>query len=237
MDDIYLELMKDICTAAGFTPKGRAFFRVVGDGVLQVVKCQYERRLHADFVYIGLHSMYSALHPRYFTATGCTARYSIVNCVEQNNRPQVCAPNQQMQLQMLQDQVVSWLNGLNTQKKLLSAISKLDNRWNDSTKIGPYLACGECNHAKKVIKAIIGDHAFSQIRKTAKCEETVDELLARVYNEQESCYGIIEIIDRGNDAIRTYLQTNYTKNIQRAKFCVPKQEAVSADANCSKNGL
>ena len=217
--------LQALCGSFGFARKGKSFFRVWGDGVLQIIKYGRERAFQADLICVGLFSMYGPLPSKMFTAPGSIAKYSVMNCYGQNALPPFFAPPVQTQMDMLRDRVMPWLNSIDTQKELLDAMTKLDRRWNDSAKIGPYLACGQQNHAKKVIKEIIGPSAFAQIRNAPKREETVDELLARVDREPTPYCGMIEIIDRGEDAVCAYLQANYAKNAEHAKFCMSEQNA------------
>ena len=222
MDEVLFQRLQELCKSAGFTKKGKAFFRVWGDGVLQVIKCQYERVFRADMLYVGLHSMYAPLQPRDFTATGCIVRYPIALCYYLNEFPMLFAPSMEAQLDMLKNGVISWLSTIDTQKKLVTAISKLDGQWNDSAKIGPFLACGEHNHAKKVIKEIVGSYSYAMVRSVRPKDATAEDMIARVRQEKEPYYGIIEIIDRGEDAIAAYLQANFEENMRCAKFCVRK---------------
>lgn len=220
MDEFSFQKMRTLCRSAGFAQKGKAFFRVWGDGVLQVVKCQYERVFRADMLYVGLHSMYGPLQPRHFTAGGCIARYPVSNCYLLNGLPS--ASTIEAQLDMLKNGVMPWLDTIDTQKKLVTTISKLDGRWNDSAKIGPFLACGEHNHAKKVIKEIIGAYSYAMVRSVRPKDSSVEDMVTRVRQEKEPYYGIIEIIDRGEEAIAAYLQSNFEENLHYAKFCVEK---------------
>ena len=219
MNPTDLEKLKEICTAAGFKKKENAFFRIVGDGVFQIIKCQNARRLHADVIYVGLYSMYGKMDLRCFSGTDRTSMYSVINCYEKNTYPLIYVPEIHVQLQMLQEEVIPWLNGMVTQKQLSRAINSVDSLWHSSEKIWVYLACGEYNHAKKVIKEIIGDYCYTMIRKAPKREETVEDLLARVNREEKPYYGIIEIIDRGEEAIQAYLKANLEMNMQNAKLC------------------
>ena len=161
MDDFSFRQFQTICTAHGFVQNGKAFFRVVGDGVMQVIRCKCQLRLHGDLISVGLFSMYGSLLPQWFTASGSIQRYSIMNCFYQNNRPVVFTEPLSIQLKMLSEHVLPWLDTVNTQKKLSPAIAKLDPRWNDFLKIGPYLVCGEYNHAKKVVREILPGNDFT----------------------------------------------------------------------------
>ena len=85
MASFFRDELKKLCIASGFTRKGQAFFRLIGDGVLQVIKCKYERNLRGDIISVGLFSMYGYMQPQWFTASGSIPRYSITNCFYQNN--------------------------------------------------------------------------------------------------------------------------------------------------------
>lgn len=224
MDELLYDKMKEICESAGFVRKGKVFFRVWGDGVLQVVKCQYERAFQSYLICVGLQSMYAQLQPKHFTAGGCMANYSVTQCHYLNRVPMVFAPYMEVQLDMLKNGVLPWLNTIDTQKKLVTAITKLDNRWNDARKIGPFLACGESNHAKKVIKEIIGAHSFAMVRSVAPRDVSVADMVSKVRAENPPFYGIIELIDMGEAAVSAYLQANFEENMGHAKLIVKKQK-------------
>ncbi len=219
MDMQLFEELKSLCIASGFARKGQAFFRIVGDGVLQVIKCKYERSLRGDILSVGLFSMYGDLQPQWFTASGCIPRYSITNCFYQNNRPLVLAVPLLTQLDMLKSQVLPWLDSIDTQKKLIRAISRLDPRWNDGLKVGPYLACGEGNHAKKVLREILSQHDFARINRS-RYEAEPNGLLLKQEQEDDNLLALLELIDRDDpNEIHAYLMGNYTRNMAYAKFC------------------
>lgn len=220
MDILSRDELRKICIASGFTQKGQAFFRLIGDGVLQVIKCKYERKLRGDIIYIGLFSMYSNMQPQWFTASGCIPRYNIVNCCYQNNMPLVFAVPMQTQIDMLHKQVIPWLDTVDTQKKLLRAISMLDPRWNDSLKVGPYLACGEYNHAKKVLREILPQNDYMRINGYQYIEDSSGLSYLRRDQEGDDFWTLLEMISRGaTDEINSYLKDNYTRNMVFAKFC------------------
>ena len=224
MDELLFQQMQEICESAGFVRKGKVFFRVLGDGVLQVVKCQYERAFQSYLIYVGLQSMYAQLQPKHFTAGGCMANYSVIQCYYLNRVPVVFASPMEGQLEMMKNGVLPWLSTIDTQKKLVTAISKLDNRWNDTKKIGPFLACGEYNHAKKVIKEIIGAYSFAMVRSVAPRDVSVADMVEKARTEDTPFYGIIELIDMGETAVSAYLQANFEANMSYAKSIVKKQK-------------
>lgn len=70
------ELFRDICIAHGFKQKKHSFFRVYGDGVLQVLKYEFKTRpFWSERIWLGLFSMYGELQKQWFTNAGCIPRY------------------------------------------------------------------------------------------------------------------------------------------------------------------
>ena len=74
-------LLKDALQGTGFVRRGVAFFRVWGDGVLQVLKFERHRGDSVHDLSIGVFSMYGKLSPEWFTSGGCIPRGSVVNFV------------------------------------------------------------------------------------------------------------------------------------------------------------
>ena len=74
---IYLDRLKSICKENSFACRGTAFFRVIGDGVLQVIKCQKERYATNYSTSLGLFSLYGQIEREWVTSFGCIPRYSI----------------------------------------------------------------------------------------------------------------------------------------------------------------
>lgn len=220
MDMLFFDKLKKICGAFGFNQRGEAFFRLIGDGVLQVIKCKHQRNLGGEIISIGLFSMYGYLQPQWFTASACITRYNITSCYYQNNMPLVFAVPIQTQLDMLSSQVLPWLDSIDTQKKLISAITKLDNRWNDRLKIGPYLACGELNHAKKVARELLTQYDFGRTGRIQYHEDPNGLLILKREQGGNDPQALLEMIDRGDpEEINAYLKENYMRNIEYAKFC------------------
>ncbi len=221
MDVLFRNELNRICSASGFTQKGQSYFRLIGDGVLQVIKCKYERKLGGHIIYIGLFSMYSDLQPQWFTSSGCIPRYTIDNCYYQNNMPLVFAIPLQIQMEMLESQVIPWLDTIDTQKKLLKAILKLDPRWNDILKIGPYLVCGEHTHAKKVIREILSQNNFMITKEYHYVEDSNGLMFLKKEQEDVDIGVLLEMISRGaTNEINSYLNKNYARNMVYAKFCM-----------------
>ena len=213
MDQQQLEQLCSICAEAGFARKGNAFFRIVGDGVLQIVRPRYEQAFRAYVIFVGLLSMYDRLTPRHFTATGCAAHYPVTNCASRNGIPLIIAPDLAVQTELLRAKVIPWLDSLDTQKALVQAISQLDPRWNDARKIGPFIACGQINHARKVIKEIIGQHAYAQAR-------SLTRQTAPAIDQESQIYSLLALLNRNDtNEIDAFLRENYAQNLNFAKFC------------------
>lgn len=214
MMEFYKSDLATTCRSQGFIRRGNTYFRLWGDGVLQVIKCTRERSLWSNVIYVGLFSMYGELERQWFTAIGAIPRYPVINCYNQNQRPLIFAQDMDMQLMMLKTRVLPWLDTIDTQKKLVMAIGKLDSRWNDDLKIGPYLACGESNHAKKVIREILAQHGsgnwFWVPDEDGEPEKKGDRALLAV----------IDVIDAGDEAIQSYIKANYETNMSYAQSCL-----------------
>ena len=171
MSESGLTEVQALCAACGFARKGKSFFRVWGDGVLQIVKYRRERAFQSDLICVGLFSLYGPLPPTIFTAPGSRAKYTVMNCYAQNAMPPFFAPPIQTQVDMLRNRVMPWLNSIDTQKELLAAINKLDRSWKDGTKIGPILPAASRTTPKRLSKrssAIMPSPKFVMRRKEKK---------------------------------------------------------------------
>ena len=74
-------LLKDALLGTGFVRRGSAFFRVWGDGVLQVLKFERQSIYEVFELSVGVFSMYGRLYPEWFTSGGCIPRGSIASFV------------------------------------------------------------------------------------------------------------------------------------------------------------
>lgn len=74
-------LLKDALRGTGFVRRGSAFFRVWGDGVLQVLKFERQRIYQVQDLHVGVFSMYGRLYPEWFTSSGCIPRASIASFI------------------------------------------------------------------------------------------------------------------------------------------------------------
>lgn len=74
-------LLSDALQRTGFVRRGSAFFRVWGDGVLQVLKFERQHSFEVHDLRVGVFSMYGRLSPEWFTSSGCIPRGSIAGFV------------------------------------------------------------------------------------------------------------------------------------------------------------
>ena len=75
-------LLKVALQGTGFVRRGSAFFRVWGDGVLQVLKFERQRICQVHDLSVGVFSMYGRLYPEWFTSSGCIPRASIASFID-----------------------------------------------------------------------------------------------------------------------------------------------------------
>lgn len=77
----HTNLLKNALQGTGFERRGDAFFRVWGDGVLQVLKFERQRVYQVHDLSVGVFSMYGKLSPEWFTSGGCIPRGSVASFV------------------------------------------------------------------------------------------------------------------------------------------------------------
>lgn len=77
----YNQKVKIILSDKEFMRRGNAFFRVVGDGVLQIIKMEYEVHDGTHYLRFGLFSMYGEMEKRMFTGNGCIPNYYAMEMV------------------------------------------------------------------------------------------------------------------------------------------------------------
>lgn len=167
----------DEIKAHGFKKRNRVYYRIHGDGVLQCVKNVWHVRGSYHELFIGLQSMYSELRPMHFSSAGCHAVHSFNNALGKRSvspwelksgvyiyiyEPANIDP--QMQSKVLADEVLPWMDGIDTHEKLAEALWQMDIAEyripivNDAMKIAPFLRAGMYDKAKSVINAIINQN-------------------------------------------------------------------------------
>lgn len=86
-------LLKVALQGTGFVRRGSAFFRVWGDGVLQVLKFERNRVDRVHVLSVGVFSMYGRLYPEWFTSSGCIPRASIASFIDLRSVDWYLSPN------------------------------------------------------------------------------------------------------------------------------------------------
>lgn len=151
-----------------------AFFRVHGDGVLQVIRKNSEKGRR--FVDIGLFSMYGKILPQWLTCAGCIPRYEVLYLSGRSayQLKQICERDGgpiyvddiigiDEQIHFLCEYGVPFLDSILTEHDMIEGIKKLEYRkpghsWNDDLLYPAYLAVRDWNHADMVVSAILEQH-------------------------------------------------------------------------------
>jgi len=231
-----LKVLSQITKENGFKKRGTSFFKINGDGVLQVIKPEYERNLPHWDLRIGLFSMYGTLDREWFTSGGCIPQYSI--CLMNGYSGPVVGNviNGELfmeiidlgkQIELLSEKGFLFLDAIKTQVQLSKAINCLEEkkgsiRWNDGNKIAPYLVAENYSMAEKVIISILQQHGVS-VQETSK--ESKSYASPRTsYTTSAEDMELQRILDwiqhNDRDAICMYLSGNVNRNMQYAKFMV-----------------
>lgn len=241
------QLTKDLAPY-GFKRRGEAFFRIIGDGVLQVIKFEYERVMEEFDLSVGLFSLYGELLPQWFTSSGCIPQYSVVNFINQRDPVYMWERDgityswtisSEKQMRILMHRGIPWLNEIQTQEQLAEGICWFDKQdgkdilWNDSLKIAPFLVSGQKKKAARVVSAILKQH-ISCAPKEHPAEKIFwsdyvwDEDMINTYcklfpDKDEEFLSLHRMINRNDEEeIRAYLMENYNQNMQYAAFCKKK---------------
>ena len=151
-----------------------AFFRVHGDGVLQVIRKNSEKGRR--FVDVGLFSMYGKILPQWLTCAGCIRRYEVLylsgrsayQLKQIGERDGVPVYTDDIigideQIRFLCESGVPFLDSILTQRDMIEGIKKLEYRrqghlWNDDLLYPAYLAVRDWNRADMVVSAILEQH-------------------------------------------------------------------------------
>ena len=237
------------CVEQGFVQRGDSFFRVIGDGVFQVLKYQYQRVGPHYSLDMGLFSMYGELQKSWFTSLGCIPRYSVMhligwrstlrpNAIDSINNCNILPYDQwyvtpEEQLEVLLIKGFPFLDSIKTQKDLVEAMCYLDTvhwggnvHWNDPLKLEPFLYSGESKNAIKVIDSILDQHC-SAIQSWKEYFSPEQALQMQEEQEKNDQYFIAKrrmILEGNYQDIEEFLETNYKANCKHARFCMSNRE-------------
>lgn len=233
-------LMRQVAKEHGFTPRGNAFFRVIGDGVFQILKFEFERGFSHYTLGVGLQSMFSELKPQSFTSSGCILRYYVVNFIgkscsvitnEENGLWSFNVVSPEEQVDILNSRVFPQLDEMQTQQELVNSMCQLDIIrfgsviWNDIQKLAPYLQIGDLKNAEKVVQAIRNQYIDSLEKKRSYLDSSS---FAAVYAKSEKEISVLNqkltaIRETDFQIINAYLRENYQINSNLAKFCIAQK--------------
>ena len=234
--------LQEAVSGHSFVKRGNAFFRVIGDGVLQILKFEYERCFEHHSLSIGLQSMYGEWMPQHFTSGGCIPCHSVMNYVGERTAvrthihggihySEIVSPAEQ--IHVLTEHCLPVLNEIRTQQQLLNHLLELDIIqgthviWNDGHKIAPSLACGDMDTAEHVVQAILDQHqdALLASKRYLKPEQYMDK--CRRLEEEDQIFKEIRANIQANDTawIQDYLRKNYEANCNYARFCMKNKNA------------
>lgn len=206
-----------------FTVRRNCCYRKKGDGILQLLKFEYEPRLMQHILYIGLYSLYSEISAHALSPNGCILHYPIVN-LHQTDDNACISPV--YQISMLRNTGMQWLDAMYTQQDLIDAMCGAEIHlngkiiWGDRFKLAPFLFLGKRELADRVIAAILQQHVGPQFWTTSAWTDSDFQMYSLRYpGEDEQLLRIHNWIASGNsDAIEIYLRKNFHINSEIIKL-------------------
>ena len=237
--------LADLCLANGFVKRGKAFFRIHGNGIFQTVKFEYEHGFWRHELRFGIESMYSDLLPQHFTASGCIPHHYVLKPIGKKDAvglmrvqsPEgkelsiITIDSPAQQIAFLKDFGMAWLNSITTQEILIDRLCALEPpRWNTPERIAPFLACGNYEDVERVISAILHQHGcawggFSWNETPWNQKLWTDEMYKAyraMFPDKDEDLEFLQIHDwiyhEDKKVIKDYLQANYDRNCGYAKW-------------------
>lgn len=222
--------MKSICLSNGFKCRGKAFFRVIGDGVLQVLKFEKERRRPHPDIWVGLFSAYGLIMDQWLQSWGCIPRYLFYKLYLEDPPGftwQITSQPIEVQLDLLKEKGIPWLDTMNTQERLFQGICELDIShykkilWNDDLKIAPTLASNQLEACQTAVRAMLTQHDnAAQSRKNELNPEEFQSYVTQMMQEDAPLHEILHMIDTGDTGkIESLLKQTYVSNLKKLRFC------------------
>ena len=235
---IFKQELRRIAKEHGFTPRRNAYFKVVGDGILQLLKFEYEFRCESHYLRVGLYSMYDGFFKEHqFTPGGCVPQFFVGNFAGHSERNcfswnwptsypiTIITPEEQLSL--LQENALPELEGMKTQNDLLNIMTRLyfiedkQLRTNNYKLFWPYLLSGNYEAAEKTIESILDQHynAYECNKRVIKDYVVKDYML----EEDRQLEELLDLArSRDEKRIDQVKQSNYQRNMEYAKFCMKK---------------
>ena len=230
---------------SGFYRRGTAFFRIVGDGVLEVIKYYFRTRpWQQEYICVGIFSMYGEMEPQWLTSNGCIPRYYVrwldktikdrwISSISGDHlfKKEIDQTHTwQIDILFLESTVIPFLDGINTQRKAVDALMYLDVEaqevygrqiiWNDALKFAPFLYAGDYENARKVILLILAQHDFAiSCNKRRWTPEQFQQFMLTYEPEAQKLQYLLRLTEERNpEEINRYLQVNYENNLILTKF-------------------
>lgn len=253
-------LLKNALQGTGFVRRGSAFFRIWGDGVLQVIKFERQRIHQTHDLRVGIFSMYGRLCPAWFTSSGCIPRGSVASFIglrfvdgylpptyftktdkgqffykgfpvsvdssqrlwDENGENWKYFFTAEQQVHIFVEKVLPWLNDMTSQSSAAKSMYEIEPVPNDSFRFDAHLAAGEWIQAEQTMYAILKQHAEAKESwKQTFSKEKFAEMVARQEVRDAQLKAALKMVcEKDEEAIRSYLNNNYEKNCELAKFCI-----------------
>lgn len=226
-------ILNRIANDNGYISRGNAHFRIIGDGVFQVLKFE-KGKSSVDFeINLALHSMYSFLEPQWFTARSCLAKYPLMRKMHTSWRPAFGGTTSrweccEQEIDSLQEFIIKELNHVLQQEQLITMMCNLENIqfghviWNDLQRFAPYLYIGDYSNAEKVICSVMDQNRDAYRDRMLRQGQTQTESVLSKFEIQElkvlnELYEMVH--KRDINAIKEYLNENQKNNSKYARFC------------------
>ena len=194
----------DILQNNGFIKRSagtvKAFFRIYGDGVLQIIQFKKEHNGSYRVINIGLISLFGKIEESWLTCLRCIPRYEVLTLekrkafstgyVQGMKYESTIIVSEEEQAEVLCDKGIAFFNKVSDQAMLIKGVKQLENGrflWNDTLLFPAFLACGDWQRSDMVLSACIEQHSLdSGIDIDTLPEEDADRYLSRHINVYRS---------------------------------------------------
>lgn len=237
------DFIRDICMGHGFKQKQKAFFRIYGDGVFQVLKYEFTHRpFYTERLLLGIFSMYGELQSQWFSCTGCIPRYDSryikiprYQRGTWHNGPTVSGKLLQttdledelifhLDCAELETDILPFLNGMDSQAQLCNGLDYLEAR---ESPVLPqtqedYFRWNDLEKFAPFLATGRYEDAERVIHSILRQHQTAAKTKSAAYiaemnKEDSALYQKLSMVEQRNiSAIQTYLQNNYAINCRYA---------------------
>ena len=239
-EDMSFYAITQLCANNGFYKRRNAFFKVNGDGILQVLQYKKVARPYPHVsLDIGLVSLYGEIDPLSLTPSRCAAKYQ-THWLEPGVREEFRSLSASVRaddmrkswcyavnVEFAEHVIIPYLDRIKTQHQLVNELFYLDKYalsfsvlqdplWNDFNKYAPFLHSGNLEMALKVITSIIDQHeSAKEWRRKNWSVEQYEEYLKQTQEEDNWLIGLKLLAESADqNAINEYLKNNYKRNLE-----------------------